>query len=75
MCDVLQPEKEVYDDSASEGEPVIPTFGRFGRFTGDEPPSESQNEPSALPDAGMLGFAGRIFRIGHAGRGRGPPRT
>lgn len=63
----------MYDDSAlSEGGPVIPTFGRF---TGDEPPSESQNTPLAPSDAGVLGFAGRIFRIGFAGRGRGAPGT
>jgi hypothetical protein len=64
----------VYDDSTSiegEPEPSAPRFGLFGRFTGDEAPSGSQNEPLAPSDAGVLGFAGRVFRIGYAGRGRG----
>jgi hypothetical protein len=66
----------VYDDSTStEGEPPIPGFGLFGRLTGNEAPSGSRNEPSAPSDAGVLGFAGRIFRIGYAGRGRGAPGT
>jgi len=71
MCDVLKPEKEEYDDT-TESEPSIP---RFGLFTGDEAPSGSRNEPTAPSDAGVLGFAGRVFRIGFAGRGRGAPGT
>ena len=63
----------MYDDSTSEGDPSIPRFGPFGGFTGDEAPSGSRNEPSAPSDAGLLGFAGRMFRIGYAGRGRGAP--
>jgi hypothetical protein len=68
----------VYDDSTStepEGpEPPIPRFGLIGSFIGDEAPSGSQNEPPAPSDAGVFGLAGRIFRIGYAGRGRGEPR-
>jgi len=74
----LEPEKEVYDDSTStegEPEPSVPRFGQFGRFTGDEAPPVSRNEPSAPSHAGVLGFAGRMFRIGYAGRGRGAPGT
>jgi SCF-associated factor 1 len=79
----LEPEKEVYDDSTfAEGEPepsIIPRFGLpVRRFTGGEAgeaPSGSPNEPSAPSDAGVLGFAGRMFRIGYAGRGRGAPGT
>jgi hypothetical protein len=66
----------VYDDSTEpEPEPSIPMFELFGRSTGDEAPSESQNEPLPPSDAGVLGFASRIFRIGYAGRGRGAPGT
>jgi hypothetical protein len=69
----------VYDDSTfTEGEPE-PSIPRFGlpvrRFTGGEAPSGSPNEPSAPSDAGVLGFAGRMFRVGYAGRGRGAPGT
>ncbi|KAF8493190.1 RCC1/BLIP-II, partial [Russula emetica] len=65
----LEPEKEVYDDSTSTNdEPSIPRFGQFGR---DEAPSGSRNEPSAPSDAGLFGFAGRIFRIGYAGTWEG----
>jgi len=69
----LEPEKEVYEDIPTEGEPSIPRFGQFGPFTGDEVPSGGPNEPSDPSDAGPLGFAGRLFRIGYAGRGRGGP--
>lgn len=62
----LEPEKEVYDDS-TEPEPKP--------STGDEALSGSQNEPLPPSDAGMLGFASRIFRLGYAGRGRGAPGT
>lgn len=67
----------MYDDSTStEGEPEAPKprFGLIGSFTGDEAPSGSQDEPPAPSDAGVFGLAGRIFRIGYAGRGRGGPR-
>jgi hypothetical protein len=46
-----------------------------GLFGDDEAPSHGPNEPSAPSDAGVLGFAGRLFRIGYAGRGRGAPGT
>lgn len=66
----------MYDDSTpTEGESSIPRFGLFSGSTGDEAPSGSRNVPSDPSQAGVLGFASRMFRIGYAGRGRGAPGT